>query len=47
MRNGNIVKKYGESVFYYDRQYYDRQYYDYYDRQYYDWQYNKRDAYIW
>ena len=50
------VKKYRESVFYYDWQYYDWQYYDqqyydwpYYDQQYYDWQYydqqyNKRDA---
>jgi len=32
-----FVKKYRESVFYYDRQYYDQQYYDYYDQQYYDW----------
>jgi len=33
------VKKYRESVFYYDRKYYDWQYYDYYDRQYYNRQY--------
>ena len=34
--NNSHVKKYCESVFYYDRQYYDGQYYDYYDQQYYD-----------